>query len=169
MTSTGKIARLPREIRDQLTRRLQNGEPGKKLVAWLNSLPETQQVLAAGFGGRPINEQNLSAWKNGAYQHWLERQETFAQARDLAPVARQLNAAADGQLTDHLSTVLAARYATALAQWNGEPTEEFRRKLRLLRGLCQGIVQLRRADQSNARMDLQHEQLDWEREKSMNT
>ena len=27
MTRTGKIARLPREIREQLNRRLQNGEP----------------------------------------------------------------------------------------------------------------------------------------------
>jgi len=33
MTRVGKIARLPREIREQLNRRLQDGEPGKRLVS----------------------------------------------------------------------------------------------------------------------------------------
>jgi hypothetical protein len=33
MTRTGKIARLPREVREELNRRLQNGEQGKRLVA----------------------------------------------------------------------------------------------------------------------------------------
>ena len=47
--------------------------------------------------------------------------------------------------------LLAARYAAALADWNGEVTEEFRRKLRALRGLCQDIVELRRGDHSGAR------------------
>ena len=35
----GKIARLPPAIREHLNRRLQNGEEGKKLVGWLDSLP----------------------------------------------------------------------------------------------------------------------------------
>jgi hypothetical protein len=38
MTRTGKIARLPRELRDELNRRLREGEPGIRLVEWLNSL-----------------------------------------------------------------------------------------------------------------------------------
>jgi hypothetical protein len=60
MTRNGKIARLTRAIRDELNRRLQDGEPGVRLVAWLNGLPETQKILQVDFGGRPINEQNLS-------------------------------------------------------------------------------------------------------------
>lgn len=39
MTRTGKIAWLPRTIREQLNRRLEDGEPGSDLVAWLNALP----------------------------------------------------------------------------------------------------------------------------------
>ena len=39
MTRNGKIARLPRAIRDELSRRLQDGEPGKHLVQWLNWNP----------------------------------------------------------------------------------------------------------------------------------
>ena len=50
--------------------------------------------------------------------------------------------------------------------WNGEVTDEFRRKLRALRGLCQDIVELRRGDHSGARLKMEQERLDREREKT---
>ena len=65
-----------------------------------------------------------------------------------------------------LATVVAARYASALAGWNGEVTEELRRKLRALRGLCQDIVELRRGDHSGARLKMEQERLEGEREKT---
>jgi hypothetical protein len=77
-----------------------------------------------------------------------------------------LTEATDGRLTDHLATVLAARYAVALAGWDGEVTEEFRRKLRVLRGLCRDIVELRRGDHSGARLNLEQERLEREQEKT---
>src|SRR5208282_4794000 len=67
MTRVGKIAHLPHDIREQLNRRLMDGETGRDLVAWLNSLPETQRVTLALFDGRPVSEQNLSEWKQGGY------------------------------------------------------------------------------------------------------
>lgn len=166
MIHNGKIARLPREIRDQLNRRLHHGEPGKKLVAWLNSLPETQPVLAAGFGGRPISEQNVSAWKASGYLQWLTEQETLAQARQMPQEVKELAAAANGQLTDNLATVLAVRYALALAEWDGQVTGKFRRKLRLLHGLCRHVTQLRRGDHAGTRLDLAQERLDWMQQKT---
>ena len=105
-TRTGKIARLPREIRDQLNQRLLDGQPGQRLLAWLNSLPEVQRILAADFDGSPINAPNLSAWKTGGYQDWLVRRETLEQARELV-------AATEIKLADHLATVLATHYATS--------------------------------------------------------
>ena len=110
---TGKIARLPREIRDQLNQRLNDGQPGRRLVTWLNSLPEVQQVLAADFDGRPLNEQNLSDWKAGGYLDWQTRLETLAQSRELAADSHELATATDGKLNDHLTTMLSARYAVA--------------------------------------------------------
>ncbi|SPE59602.1 hypothetical protein SBV1_3350003 [Verrucomicrobia bacterium] len=65
-TRKGKIARLPHEIRERLNGRLQNGEPGKPLAEWLNSLPEVRAILAAEFGGKRVREQNLSEWKRAA-------------------------------------------------------------------------------------------------------
>ena len=167
MTPNGKIARLPHTIREQLNRRLQNGEPGKKLVAWLNTLPESRRMLAADFGGRPINEPNLSAWKSGGYLLWLLEQETLAQTRQMPQAARELTAAADGQLTGNLSTVLAVRYAVALAGWDGKVTFKFQRNLRMLRHLCQSVVQLRRGDHASARLDLAQKRLDWMRQKNL--
>jgi hypothetical protein len=154
VTRKGKIARLPRSIRDQLNRRLQDGEPGNRLVEWLNSLPETKQVLAADFDGRDISEQNLSEWKQGGHQDWLARQETLACARELAGDAAELSEAAEGSLADHLSVVLTSRYAALVSGWNGEMTDEFRRKLRALRALCQDIVELRRGDHFAERLRL---------------
>lgn len=49
MTRNGKIARLPLEIRNRLGRRLQNGEVGKTLVSWLNSLSEVKHVMHQEF------------------------------------------------------------------------------------------------------------------------
>ena len=166
MTRNGKIARLPREVRGELNRRLSDGEPGTRLVAWLNARPEVRALLARDFAGRPISEQNLSEWKAGGYRDWQARQEALEQARELAADATELATATDGLLADHLATVVTARYAAALAGWNGEATEEFRRKLRALRGLCQDIVELRRGDHSAARLKMDRERLERNREKT---
>jgi hypothetical protein len=166
MTRNGKIARLPREIRDQLNRRLSDGEPGSHLVIWLNAMPESQAMLAREFAGRPISEQNLSEWKQGGYCDWLARQDALTQVRELAADAEELAGATEGMLVEHLATVLAARYAAALADWQGEPTDEFRRKLRSLRSLCQDIVELRRGDHSAARLKIEQERLARDRQQT---
>lgn len=154
MTRTGKIARLPRDLRHQLNRRMADGEPGIRLVEWLNGLEPVRQVLAQDFGGREISEQNLSEWKAGGYQDWLARQETLVCARELADDASELAEAADGSLADHLSVVLSARYAALVSGWNGEMDDKFRRQVRALRTLCQDIVELRRGDHTAERLRL---------------
>jgi hypothetical protein len=45
-------------------------------------------------------------------------------------------------------------------------TVEFGRKLRALRGLCQDIVELRRGDHSGARLTMERDRLEREREKT---
>ena len=166
MTRNGKIARLPREIRDELNRRLQNGGQGGPLLAWLNSLPDVSAVLAREFGGVAISKQNLCEWRAGGFAEWQARQETLDQARELAADAHEITAVTDGRLTDHLATVLTVRYASALAGWNGEVTDEFRKKLRAMRGLCQDIVELRRGDHSGARLKMEQDRLGREQEKT---
>ena len=59
MSRHGKIARLPGPIREQVNVRLQNGENGQDIIAWLNSNDEATAVLAQHFGGQEINDTNL--------------------------------------------------------------------------------------------------------------
>ncbi len=46
----------------------ERGYNGRILVAWLNSLPEVEAILAAQFAGAQIREQNLSEWRKGGYR-----------------------------------------------------------------------------------------------------
>jgi hypothetical protein len=96
MARIGKIARLPRLIRSELNSRLQDGQEGKQIVLWLNSLPEVKALLAQSFDARPINEQNLSDWRQRGYEEWLARQDLFAQARQLAADWQELQSVAPG-------------------------------------------------------------------------
>ena len=60
---TGKIARLPCPVREELNKRLESAEPGGEVLAWLNGLPEVRAILGTEFGGSPITKQNLSHWR----------------------------------------------------------------------------------------------------------
>jgi len=166
MTRIGKIARLPREIRGQLNRRLQDGEPGRQLVAWLNALPDVQAVLRRDFDGRPINEPNLTDWKQGGYCEWVTRQEVLTQAAEMAADAEELAEVTQGRMADHLAMVLTARYAAELAACNGEQGDELRRRLRALRELCHDVVELQRGSHNAARVKIEQARLDRDREKA---
>ena len=135
---------MPRNIRDELDRRLDNGEPGVRLVEWLNSLPEVQQVLETCFAGHQITEKNLSDWKANGHLDWQGQQQTLAVTRELKAKAVELSTESDGNLTESLATVVAACYAAALDGWNGEITDEMRRKLRGLKGITREVLCLER-------------------------
>src|SRR5258707_3596455 len=99
LTRNGKIARLPLAVRQELNRRLDEGEQGKKLVAWLNGLPAVQAIAAAEFGGKAIREQNLSEWKQGGYRDWLAKQEALEIAERLCENATGWDAGRPPTLT----------------------------------------------------------------------
>lgn len=145
---------MPRDIRNQLNRRMADGETGVRLVEWLNGLPAVRAVLEQEFGGREINEQNLCEWKQRGYQEWLARQEMLVCARELTEDAAEVTATTEGSLADHLSVILSGRYAMLMKEWNGEVSAEFRREARVLRGLSQDIVELRRGDHNAERLRL---------------
>lgn len=152
MGQIGKIGRLPREIREQLNQRLRDGEPGPQLIQWLNSLEATQKLLAAEFNGREISDENLSEWKNWGYRHWLERQESMAHAAEMMHSARELSASAGGALADHLATLIAARYARLV--WEFEAAQDDEKAMDRLRSLCLDVARLRRGDHSRRRINV---------------
>ncbi len=142
-TRTGKIARLPARLREELNARLHNGEKGCRLVEWLNGLPEVQTIIVDQFGGRPIRPQNLSEWRQGGYLDWLHRRESQDISRQLfnhpnltTDVLARLTTVGYCLETKHL------RNLNGLAHW------------RKLRQLTQDISRLRRDDHEEQRLQL---------------
>ena len=105
----GKIARLPKTIREKLNRRLDNGEPASDIVPWLNGLPAVKKILTAQFGGKPITHKNLSNWRLNGYQRWLEKQESLASLRELMDEAKELQHDTDDSLAQATVTLASAR------------------------------------------------------------
>jgi hypothetical protein len=167
MTRNGKIARLPQSIREQVNRRLDNGEQGKQIAEWLNTLPEVKTLIDAQFAGQPISEVNLSNWKLGGYIDWQAQQDALAAASQLAEDAAQLDEAGGQQITEQLALCLAARLAAALRQLNtlGDDPEA---QLKLLRELCMRLSALRKGDHNAQLLELKREKLDldWKKFKS---
>ncbi len=162
MTRNGKIARLPRYLRKQLNRRLDDGEPGPQVLAWLNGRPDVQEVLELDFGGRPINEQNLSEWRQGGFRDWQRQQEACDHVRRLTDQAEALDEAAEEtHVSDRLATVFAVELFKVLEQLLEQGGND-KEKLGYLREGLREIRLLRRGDHNAARLQMEQER--WERQ-----
>ena len=164
-TRNGKIARLPQVIREQLNRRLDDGEPGGGLLEWLNALPAVLAVLAAEFSGSRINAQNLSNWRKGGYQHWQKQQERRANVRQLTEDAEELAADAGGMETSHyLSAVLVAELAESARDSLATLTDPAERCARMQEFL-NTLARVRRQDNLAGRLAIERERRARERVK----
>ncbi len=161
MTRDVKIARLPETIREQINRRLQNGEAPKEIGEWVNTQSEVKALMAAEFEGAPILEANLVSWKVGGYRHWEEQQEALEAAVQFGENAAEIAQAAGGQLADHLALWLTARIAVALRK---PPCagDNAAGQLKRLRQLVGDLVALRKGDQSAQWLRIEREKLDSE-------
>ncbi|HEY4247826.1 MAG TPA: hypothetical protein VGM64_13305 [Lacunisphaera sp.] len=74
----GKIARLPHQMRLEVNRRLLDGQPMAKIVAWLNAEPCVIDRMKMYFDGTLIEEGSVSQWRLGGYQEWLNQRELLA-------------------------------------------------------------------------------------------
>jgi hypothetical protein len=143
MTRLGKIARLPRKLREELNVRLQNGEAGTELVEWLNGLAAAEKVLKARFEGRPISEQNLSEWKQGGYEDWGRHQENCAYAAMLMEMSSDLEVeAGKKRLEERLVAPLAMGLARLLREAEEMPAGPDRH--RMILDVARQLSQLRR-------------------------
>jgi hypothetical protein len=162
MTRRGKIARLPKEVRDELNQRLQNGEAGTQLIEWLNGLKKVQAVLKADFDGRPINDQNLSEWRAGGYSDWERVMELQARAQQLQENSAGLEEAAGGAgISNYYSTLLAVKItelADALLEKETDPEKQWERICNVNRE----ISRLRWDDDQRARTKIRQKR--WELE-----
>jgi hypothetical protein len=161
MIHNGKIGRLPRAIQAHLNRRLDNGEKGRTLAAWLNSLPEVQAVMAREFDNKPVREQNLSEWRKHGYKEWLALDLTRQLGRDVG----ELQPPGSPPLADQMAVWLAARCLMAVQKLAGK-SGDGGMELKVLRELLRDVVAVRRGDHSGARLKMEQERLERAREKT---
>jgi hypothetical protein len=162
MTRNGKIARLPLAIRLDLNQRLQDGQKGRHLVAWLNGLPEVKAVMAAEFNGEPITESNLSRWKNGGYQTWEKEQSTREGAVAMIESYPAVRDAAKDGLSDQMALFLKVRMALELQRLDWE--NDRARKSEIWQALLDQFAVLRRGELQNERLRLQQDKIGLKRE-----
>ncbi len=108
-TRKGKVASLPKAIRDEVNQRLQDGQAGSQILPWLNALPEVQEVLQRRWEGRQIDDGNLSEWRAGGYRDWLAERRRVENLRGLAEVAQDISRASGGGLAGASADILAGK------------------------------------------------------------
>ena len=161
MTRNGKIARLPQPIREQINRRLQDGQNGREIIAWLNSSDEVKAVLAQGFDGLEINDVNLSHWKLGGFRDWEAQQAALAETQRIVSEGMALDKVGDKALADKLAAWLLGRYAVATRQLI--ENEDDAAAWKLLREVCHDLVALRRGDHFAEWLRIDREKLELQR------
>ena len=97
------------------------------------------------FAGVPISKQNLSEWRQGGFEEWLARRDLCEDARDVGSWPKKWTTRIRTMvLADDVAQVLAARFGSLIANWNGEVDEKFEAKSRVFNRLCRSVVQLQR-------------------------
>jgi len=164
LTHNGKIGRLPEAVREEVNIRLRKGEKGRVLVAWLNSLPEVQAMLAAEFGGKPVREQNLSEWRKHGHQQWLLSQKAQGLMDRLGGDGQGRSEMNPRKLLDAMVTHVTARYVVTLEQMQREGTDRAA-AWNQLRQSCRDVLALQRGELLAERLDLDWDKLAFGREK----
>jgi hypothetical protein len=145
----GKIARFPKEIRDQLNRRLENGDLASEILPWLNELSPVKTVLARHFAGASVTEQNLTNWRQGGFQRWLKKQEPLAAIQELSEDAADISRAGRGRIATGAATVASSQILEFL---RSIPPDK--RSTADLAKFVSSTATLIKAEQANARLQL---------------
>lgn len=155
MSRKGKIARLPSAIREEVNRRLLDGQTGSKILPWLNDLPEVKAVLQEDFEGLLVSDQNLSEWRKGGYAEWLSRRDRIDATKELAQFAADVTKAGNGSLSDGAAAIAAGKLLEILEGLGDEkPTPE------TLDALTLALSRLRAGDHTAEKLRLTTLRLD---------
>jgi hypothetical protein len=130
MSRRGKIASLPQALRDEVNRRLADGKTARSLVSWLNDLPEVQAVLQERFNSEPVSDSNLSEWRLGGYQDWLDRRDKNDLLREVCAQSAEIAASSPAAPTPAATLIASAKLFQALQDCDAvADPDRFRRLL----------------------------------------
>ena len=113
-TSKGKIARLTARLREAVNRRLHDGETAGQILPWLNAQPDAIKMAEIHFSGELITPQNLSAWRQGGFQRWLQDLDETENTKTLAAFAAKLASAAGGDMAAGAKAIAAGKILSRL-------------------------------------------------------
>jgi hypothetical protein len=130
---TGKVARLPHDVREELNQRLRDNVPGPKICKWVNQLPAAKAVCAefakrSGKEESPINESQVSEWRRGGSQDWLREQQVLHDTREMARWSVKLAKDGGGELSEGAAVLLSGQLLKLLqgmteSKWMGNGAE----------------------------------------------
>jgi hypothetical protein len=164
MSRIGKIARLPHDIREQLNRRLMDGESGPDILQWVNELPQCRQMLDQKFGGRAIDEGNLYEWRHGGYEEWLYHEDRRDRLSATFEHLAKLDAAGDAsQAAERLGALVAAELSRHLGFLEG--ISDMNERWLRLREISRELTRFRRENYNQQRLRLAEQRLESERER----
>ncbi len=149
-------------IRNELNRRLQDGESGTTLLEWLNGLKPVRDILKQHFNGMPISEQNLSEWRQGGYKDWLRLEAARDFIDNMSEQSGELDEAAGGELiSDRFGSILATEMAQ-LAMKFLEQEDDLEKRWNRLKEINREFSRMRRDDHRGLRTWIKRAQ--WERQ-----
>lgn len=140
-TRTGKIASLPARIREEVCRRLHDGQLSPQIIAWLHTLPDVLRILDEQWREEPISAMNISEWRRGGYQDWLARRERVQNIKVLSDYALDIARNAGTSISDAAAVIAGGQILEALEKI-GDATDGEERLI----GLSLAIAKLRDGD-----------------------
>lgn len=169
-----KIGRLPETLRNELNRRMLDGQQGPQLLPWLNSLPEAKAVIEAmpSAGGKKVgafDDNNLSDWRLGGFQEWLQRREQLAETRELASYSMKLAKAAGGEISEGAAAMLAGELLSVMEELravrssdssdSSDPSEKLLALTKAIDSASRAIALVRAGDHSAAKLAMDRQKI----------
>jgi len=138
----GKIRSLPPPIRDEVSRRLEEGHLPREIADWLKGREEVRQIIAEKWRGQSVDRQAVWVWRRTGYKEWKQKREHLENLKELSEYALKLGQAAGGSVADGSAAIAGGRIMSILENASDEET------LKMVRA----ISELRAGDFTKARL-----------------
>lgn len=111
----GKIGSLPASIREEVNRRLHDGQTAAEICDWLNAEEAVLKILDEKWNEQPISPQNLSEWRKGGFQIYLRNRSRAEHLKTLTDRSISLvDSVAVGKLTGAAQRIVAGQFLDLL-------------------------------------------------------